>query len=220
MFLHECGHFVTARLFGWKVEQIVFYPYGGSSNFSEDINRPLKEELWILLLGPLTQILCYVVLSQLPLLPKTLELLKLYHYSILIFNLLPIYPLDGGKLLNIVLSYHLSYQKSLRYSLIFSFLILSGLFCYFLPQAFSFNLILMFLFLWTKIWGEYRKRDYYYQKFLLERYLKEYPYKKRKIVDHMNGMMRDHRHIIHQNNHYYTERQMLEKKFKKDRFDA
>lgn len=211
---------MTAKLLGWRVDQITFYPYGGSSSFHEDINRPLKEEFLILLMGPFLQTVFYFLCMLLPLPLKTFSIIRIYHYSLLIFNLLPIYPLDGGKLLNLLFSYRFSYRKSLLFSLWFSFIVLGLLFCLLFPQSFSLQLVLMFFLLLSKIIGEFRKKDYYYQKFLLERYLKNYPYQKRKMVHSITEMMRDHRHIIQEKNHFYTEKQVLEKKFKKDRFGA
>ena len=126
--IHELGHFLTAYLLKWKVDKIKFYPYGGTSVFKEDINRPLKEELLILLMGPIIQLLFFLILIKIPLSIKNINLLTNYNYSILLFNLLPIYPLDGGKLVQIILSYLLPYKKSIYITLYFSFFLLFLLF--------------------------------------------------------------------------------------------
>ena len=102
IFIHELGHLTMGLIFGWKIDNISFYPYGGVTKFNEDINRPLKEELLILLMGPLTQIIYYLIIINFISL-RNINIFRYYHYSILIFNLLPIYPLDGGKILNIFL---------------------------------------------------------------------------------------------------------------------
>lgn len=218
LLIHELGHVFTAKYFKWHVDKITFYPYGGSSKFYEDINRPLKEELWILLMGPLIQILYYTILSKFPFSLKTMDLIRDYHHSILLFNLLPIYPLDGGKLLNIIFCYFLSYRKSLWLTLRCSFVFLFFLFLWLLPNYASSNFVCMFCLLITKLIEEMKRRDYYFHKFLLERYLKNYHYSNIKAIESIEDMMRDKRHLIKSNGHYYPEREVLKKKFKKDRF--
>lgn len=219
LFIHELGHVFTAKYFKWNVSKIKFYPYGGSSYFNEDINRPLREELWILFMGPLTQVLYYVILSNLPFSSKTLAFLREYHYSIFIFNLLPIYPLDGGKLCNLLFCYKLSYKKSLYLTFVISFVCLNLFFLLWLSKTGAFlNLVCMFLLLISKLLGEIKKRDYYFHKFLLERYLKDYDYPRRKMISKLEEMMRDKSHFIKIDHHYYREKEVLKKKFKKDNF--
>jgi len=179
------------------------------------MNRPIKEEFHILLAGPLVQIVFYLLCTMLPLREQTQALLKTYHYAILFFNLLPIYPLDGGKLINLLLSKHYPYLKSLTISLLVSYLLLLGIFCLELKECVSLNVLLICLLLFTKIKEEWHKRNFYYQRFLLERYLYPYHFKKVKTIKNPKEMMRDKRHIFQKENHYYTEKEILFKKFKK-----
>lgn len=215
IFIHELGHFLTAMFLGWKVDKITFYPYGGSSSFSEDINRPLKEELLILIMGPLIQMVFFFLLQHASLSMKTQNLLETYHFSILLFNLLPIYPLDGGKLMQICFSYYFPYKKSIYITLQISFILLFGLMLLFLPHRISGNVICLFILLLTKLIGETKKRDYYYQKFLLERYLNQYHFSKMKVIDNTKEMMRDKKHLFHINDRYYSEKEILRKKYQK-----
>lgn len=213
--IHELGHFLTAMFLGWQVDKITFYPYGGSSSFHEDINRPLKEELLILIMGPLVQMVFFFLLQYAPFSMKTHTLLTAYHYSILLFNLLPIYPLDGGKLLHICFSYYLSYKKSIYITLQISFVLLFGLLWLFLPDRISGNVVCLFILLLTKLIGETKKREYYYQKFLLERYLNQYHFPKVKVIRNMQEMMRDKKHLFRLNDRYYSEKEVLRKKYQK-----
>lgn len=213
--VHELGHFCTAYLFKWNIDKIKFYPYGGTSSFIEDINRPLKEELWILCMGPITQIAFYCLLKLCPFSIQTINFITTYHYTILIFNLLPIYPLDGGKLVQIFLSYFIAYKKSLTLTLYISFIILFIIFSLLFLKYYSLNFICLFILLLTKLLKEKNKEEYYYQKFLLERYLNQYNWKKTKIIKEIKDMMRDKKHFIKIQDHYYTEKEILKKKYKK-----
>ena len=98
--IHELGHFLTAKLMKVEVDKIYIYPLGGITKFNLELNSPQIVELIILIFGPIFQIIAYLLLSNILIDYK--ELIKMYHYQILFFNLLPIYPLDGGKLLNII----------------------------------------------------------------------------------------------------------------------
>jgi stage IV sporulation protein FB len=54
--IHEIGHIVAAIYFKWNIDKIIILPFGGLTLFNEKINRPLNEELIILLFGPIFQI--------------------------------------------------------------------------------------------------------------------------------------------------------------------
>lgn len=112
LLIHECGHFFTALLFKWHTEKIVFYPFGGISKFSHDINCSLKEEILVLLMGPIMQLIGYYFLLSLDIFINYYQVITTINYSILIFNLLPIYPLDGGRILKSILSLLCNKQKA------------------------------------------------------------------------------------------------------------
>lgn len=203
-----------AYILKWNILKIYIYPYGGLSKFNEDINRPLKEELLILLAGPFIQCIFYLVISHV-VDYNILMLFNKYHLAILLFNLLPIYPLDGGKLINILLSYKISYKKSLIITFIISYLAILVISFISFRNIFTLNFIFVIFFLLLKLTEEYKKRNYYYQKFILERYINNYNFKKTKIINNIDKMVRDNKHLVKKDNHYYTEREVLEKKYKK-----
>lgn len=213
--VHELGHFLCALFFKINVDKIYIYPFGGISKFHICLNESLLKELLILIMGPIFQIIFYLMLAHVHYFNSYMELISIYHYTILFFNLLPIYPLDGGKLLNIILCFHLSFRNSLNISLFLSYLTVLVLSIYMLSKNFTINVIVIISFLIYKIRTEVKRKDYIMDKFLLERYLHHYHFKKWKKVNDTNHFMRNKCHIIKVENKYYTERSILNHKFKK-----
>ena len=78
--IHELGHFLTAKFLNWKVDKIYFYPYCGYTKFNDDLNKPKKEELLIMIMGPVFQIIYYLLIFRF-LTMNELELFKNYHYE-------------------------------------------------------------------------------------------------------------------------------------------
>lgn len=215
LFIHECGHFLTGYFLGWKLDKIYFYPYGGYSKFITKVNQPLWQEFFVLIMGPLFQCLGYFVFLQIFTRTQDLTLLSNYHYGILIFNLLPIYPLDGGKLLSLILSFFQPYLKSLKITFFFSFLVLFFLFFFSIRELYQTNLLFLTILLFSKLLEENKKKDYYYQRFLLERYLEPIPFRRRKIVSNIKEMYRDRKHLFYFNRNYHTESEILNDFFQK-----
>lgn len=213
--IHELGHFLCALFFKINVDKIYIYPFGGISKFDISLNENLFKELLILIMGPIFQIIFYLILTHIDYFNSYLSVITIYHYTILFFNLLPIYPLDGGKLLNIILCFHISFRRSLTISLIFSYITICFLSIYMLFKHFSINILVIISFLVYKVELEVRKKNYVLDKFLLERYLKPHHFKKRKQVSGSNDFMKNRSHIIKIENRYYTEREFLSHKFNK-----
>lgn len=204
LFLHELGHAITGIIKGYKLDKITFYPYGGVTSFNMPLNTPLKDELLILIMGPITQVIAYLILKN------YFNDLELYHYTLLIFNLLPIYPLDGGKILNIFCSYFCNYLVSIKISFYFSFLILIILFIYNIHN-FNLNMILMIIILFTKLISYYKKRSFYYNRFLLERHLYDYKFSKIKNIQSISDFFRDKKHYVN----FKDEKEVLKEYFGK-----
>lgn len=198
---HELGHVITGYLLSWKIEKIVILPFGGVTIFKEDINRCLLDEFLILISGPLLQFIVFYYFKN--------ELVFNYNYAILLFNLLPIYPLDGSKLINIVLNKVFSFRKSLKLTLILSLISLV------IFLSYNFNLItfIILLFPLMETIKTIRNVNYIFSKFLLERYQKKYHFKKVKIIKKMSEMKRDYEHIIIIDKKPYKEIEFLTKMF-------
>lgn len=166
-------------------------------------------------MGPLIQFIFYLISMNMNFFNHYQEIIKVYNYTILGFNLLPIYPLDGGKLVNILLSSKISFKKSLSVTLIISSITLFIFTIYFIFNNFSLNIIIVISFLIYKISYEWKNKKYTMDKFLLERYLYKHSFKKRKEVNSIDEFMRNKNHIVKINNKYYTEKDALYNKFNK-----
>ena len=105
--IHEFGHTVMAFLLHVKVKKIIIYPFGGMTVLSSMINLDSVKELLIALAGVMMQMLGYLMIcyfGRLGLIRDvTIELFTLYNSRMIFFNLMPIYPLDGGRILPIFL---------------------------------------------------------------------------------------------------------------------
>ena len=193
LFFHELGHAITGILFKWKLVSITFYPYGGVTLFQKLENSSIRKEIIILLAGPFIQTLTYLSLSCF----FKYDYIKVYHISILIFNLLPILSLDGGRLLNLFLNKVFNYLKSFYISVGISiFTILSLiLFCIFFYN--NLNLFLMGIFLVFKVINSLKNIKYCYHKFILERFLYDFNFNKRRVSRDIYSFYMESTHYIY-----------------------
>lgn len=218
--IHELGHIKVSSYYGWQIDSISLLPFGGNIKYNKSLNKPIKEELYIVLAGPFYQLLfylaCYLLFINNYLLESTFYIIKNYHYALLVFNLLPIYPLDGSKLLNLLLNKFFSFKTS---HLITIYLSLLALFIIFISLIFSnlnlaFYLILFILL--TKTYWAWHQHSLIFNKFLLERYLYPLHLLSFKTIAgaNLNKMMRDKKHLFLIDNEQVTEKEMLKKRFR------
>jgi Zn-dependent protease len=118
--LHEFGHALACRQAGGEANQIVLWPLGGIA-FVNPPRRP-GAMLWSIAAGPLVNVILLPILS-LALLTRgagSLNFALFLHHvwwinlGLLIFNMLPVYPLDGGQILRALLWFPLGEIQSLR----------------------------------------------------------------------------------------------------------
>lgn len=207
--IHELGHVLLAYLEKVEIKSIYLYPLGGISKLNIPLNISPLKEIIILIAGPLFQFLAYFILLRL--MPTYKEVIKEYHFNILLFNLLPIYPLDGGKLLKILLELFLPFQISYKVTIYIGYIV--TLIIFLSIKSKRINAFLLLLFLIVIITKEKNKKEILYEKFLLERYLNSFHFPKSKIINNEKRFYRNSRHLIKENEKYYLEREYLEKKY-------
>lgn len=115
--LHEFGHALACKSVGGQARQIVLWPLGGVA-FVQPPQRP-GAVLWSIVAGPLVNVMlvpvtvgAYVLMRgsvEMPAAGNNLQFfffsLMAINFALLVFNMLPIYPLDGGQTLMAVLWY-------------------------------------------------------------------------------------------------------------------
>jgi stage IV sporulation protein FB len=196
--IHELGHACTALSFGWRVKKIELLPFGGVAEVDEHGNRPIKEEALVIIAGPLMNMimigLAFVFLHvNLWSEAFTYQFLE-YNAVILLFNLLPIWPLDGGKLIQLSLSVILPFKKAIKHSLLVSggcFIMYIVVVSLYYPYYFLLWTVAIFLFI--SQWMEVRQAYYQYMRFLIER--QQRTFKKEKEADVMSVIILPHQSI-------------------------
>ena len=117
--IHELGHVIMAIIMRYKVNKIIIYPYGGITNIDTKINTKIENDLLVAISGIIMQSIYFGIIFFLYrngiVREYIYSLFLLYHKSMLIFNLLPIYPLDGGRIIKEILHIKFGLQKSRDY---------------------------------------------------------------------------------------------------------
>ena len=216
--IHELGHTLAAKLFKIKVLKITIYPYGGQTKLEDYLNRDLHQEIFVASSGVILQFLFYLLICFLyqkgTIRTYVMDLFTFYNNQIILFNLLPIYPLDGGRILLTILYHFFSYLKANTLIIIFSciniFLIITiHLYIMNYSNIMVFGILLFYLLEF------YKKRKYLYHKFLLERYLYNIYYPKIKIIKDMKKMYQNRLHLFYYNHKYLKEKEVLNHYFSK-----
>ena len=210
--IHEIGHLLMITFLGYDISKITIYPFGGITEYESNNNESILKELLICIFGPLTQVLLMIIVYQF----KDYIYISTYENFINInlllfkFNLLPIIPLDGGKILNLILDLLVPYKYSLILSSIISMILCIILIIYFLITNEILISILFILTLKNTI-HEYKMVNVKYSKFLLERVLHSYKYKRGKTINTERNIKRNKHHLIKRNNIVYKEENYLKK---------
>ncbi|MCM4173307.1 site-2 protease family protein [Arenibacter sp. TNZ] len=125
--LHELGHALTARKFNIKTKRIILLPIGGVATLDKMPEKP-EQELLVALAGPAVNVVIAIILSLIiplksyfnfdnvvveemlyePNLQNFLFYLFIANVMLVVFNLIPAFPMDGGRVLRALLAFRLS----------------------------------------------------------------------------------------------------------------
>ncbi|MCM3134514.1 M50 family metallopeptidase [Paenibacillus polysaccharolyticus] len=179
VFIHECGHAAAAALLGCRVLSIQMLPFGGVAVIEDGGKLTAYREVVIALAGPLQNILMVgivLILRRFQLGdPLFLDYIIEANLLIALFNLLPVLPLDGGKIVQAIVSLWAPYYTTLMWTYRISLLCSAGVILVAISQWLSgdyglpLNLLLIGLFLFYSNFTDYRNVPYRFIRFLMNR---------------------------------------------------
>jgi Zn-dependent protease/predicted transcriptional regulator len=123
--LHEYGHALTARRFGVQTKDITLLPIGGVARLERIPENPVQEFL-IAIAGPAVNVgfalLCFLLMGgRIPNFGETtlldgplVQRLFWANVSLVVFNMLPAFPMDGGRVLRSLLAMNMNYVQATR----------------------------------------------------------------------------------------------------------
>jgi len=139
--MHEFGHAMACRQVGGQANQILLWPFGGVA-YVKPPQRP-GATLWSIAAGPLVNVALLPVLYfavhigqangwvlTMPDLYTFLNAVLFIDLLLLVFNMLPVYPLDGGQILRSLLWFGIGRARSLLVATVLGFVGIAGLIAY------------------------------------------------------------------------------------------
>jgi Zn-dependent protease/CBS domain-containing protein len=124
--LHELGHSYITQKMGYKINSITLFIFGGISS-SEEIPRKPKQEMKIAIMGPIVSIILGVFFYLFYLIFESfvnsqftniifinLGILAFYNLILAGFNLIPAFPIDGGRVLRAAFAMRMDYKKATK----------------------------------------------------------------------------------------------------------
>lgn len=170
--LHECGHLIAGLILKFKPEKINIMPMGVSISFKipiDDYNIKIKnanllsiKKIIIALSGPIINIIIAIILIFFDFNLDEIKRLNIIYANIIIciFNLLPIYPLDGGRILKQIIKIKYGVINSIKYTnkiqnlIMILVTIISSIAIYYFKNI---SILFIIIYLWILVINENRK---------------------------------------------------------------
>lgn len=210
--IHELGHAFFITLYKIEIESITIYPYGGITTINKRLHERIYKDILISLGGIIFQVLLYFVFLILYhnnlIVLSTYNIFLLYNKSIILFNLIPLIPLDGSKLLFSIFSKFFSFKRS------YILMITSGFIALIIFITYNFiyklNDLILYIFLVYKLYEVIKEFKFTMNKFYLERIMYDHYYNK--IINDENNLEKiriDKYYYFKENNKYINEKKYI-----------
>lgn len=193
--LHELGHALTAKKFNIKTYNITLFPIGGIASLEKLPEKP-SEELMVAFTGPMVNIVLALILSLFIHYPNNSEEMMaqlsgginsnnfllnffLVNMALAVFNLIPAFPMDGGRILRAILSYKLKRNVATKIAARIGQILAIG----FIFLGFTYNPFLIFIGIFV-IMAAQIETNYTESKYLLKGYkVRDVLMKQNPIID-------------------------------------
>jgi stage IV sporulation protein FB len=177
VFIHELGHIAAAKSYQWRIREVQLTPFGGVALMDDDGAIPAHEEVIVSISGPfmnLVMVALAYMLYQFRLWSSDwTDYFVQANLILCLFNLLPILPLDGGRVLRACLSFVLPYYQTLQrtssMSIWVSAFIVGICIAGFAFGKSAINYMIMAIFLVYSNWHEKKMTPFRFIRFLLFR---------------------------------------------------
>ena len=172
LIVHELGHFICMKYYNIKVNKINIYPYGGMIDSDMLINT---NSIKVLIISFLFLYILIFLLFKINIVSKYYyTLFSKFNLYIILFNLLPIYPLDGFKILNSILELFFSFKLSINISVIINYIFIILFIIYLF--IFKINNYIIITFLIVSFINYIKNIKYIINKFYIERIIYDLKY--------------------------------------------
>ena len=205
---HELGHVIICKIFKYKINSIEIFPFGGVTKIDKLLNNSIIKDLLISIMGIIFQLIIFLITDN--------AVVLKYNKYIMIFNLLPIIPLDGSKLLFEIYALIMPYKKVIKYYYITSFIFIIIYFIFNYKYNLN-NYMIIILFIYKTV-EVIKNKNILYEKFILERALYNIKFNKVKNKNEdINKYFKDTKYYYKYNNKIISDKEYLKNKYYLDK---
>lgn len=161
---HELAHLFVGILIGGKPKTICLNPLGISLEFYSYGSDKSFNKIILFFAGPLVNIIFAIVFMKFELLPEYNQKIIYTNLALALFNLIPIIPLDGGKILSEIIKIFFNTEVANKFIMIFSktfLIIISLVYSILILKIKNIFILVILMYLWILYLREERKYDLY-----------------------------------------------------------
>ncbi|MED1783663.1 M50 family metallopeptidase [Brevibacillus fortis] len=171
--IHELGHVAMARELGWTVKEVQLLPFGGVATMEDSYATDPMDEIVVALAGPFLNMVMmaasYLFWFMGIWTEEWARFFLISNLTIALFNLLPIWPLDGGRILLAILCWFMSYRQATMISMTGSTLF-AGIMVGLSSLDLKYNLAVIGIYLLALNIQAFLRFPYQFFRFLVEKY--------------------------------------------------